>query len=229
MLEHIGKNRPLPELLADQIIQLIVEEKMKPGDKLPSEAELIKVLEVGRSTLREAIKILISKNIVQIKRGKGTFVSENMGVTEDPLGFAFIQDKKKLLLDILDVRYMIEPPIARTAAKMATEEEIAYMGALCDQVEQMILRGENHLQKDVELHTQIARSSRNLVISKLLPIINGSIPLFIGVTGNALKIETIKTHRAVVEAIQKRDQEGAYVAMAEHIDYNRKMIEKTKI
>lgn len=226
MFESVNNGKLLPERIADEIIELIASTELKVGDKLPSEAELMKSLNVGRSSLREAIKILVSRNIVEIKRGVGTFVSEKKGVAPDPLGFVFIEDKKKLALDILEVRYLIEPNIAARAAKMATEEQIERMIELASEVEGMILRGINHIEKDIQLHTLIAEASQNLVVSKLLPIINCSIPLFMDVTKNALKNETIKTHQGIVEAIQARDEEAAYDWMKRHITYNKEIIEK---
>lgn len=229
MLEKLGHDKPLPEMIAEEIVEFIVDSELKPGDKLPSEAELTSSLGVGRSTLREAIRILISKNIVVIKRGLGTYISEKMGVTDDPLGFMFIDDKKKLLIDTLEIRLMIEPKIAEIAARMATEEEIKNMERLCKEVEELILSGMNHIEKDVELHTQIAKSSQNLVVFKLLPIINSSIPMFIDVTKSALKNETISTHREVVQAIKERDGKKAFEAMEKHILYNKELIESLLI
>nr|WP_302596486.1 FadR/GntR family transcriptional regulator [uncultured Cellulosilyticum sp.] len=226
MFENINSGKLLPERIADEIIELIARTELKVGDKLPSEAELMKSLNVGRSSLREAIKILVSRNIVEIKRGVGTYVSEKMGVAPDPLGFVFVEDKRKLALDILEVRYLIEPYIAGRAAKMATKQQIEKMIELCDAVEQMILSGINHIEKDIELHTVIAEASQNLVVSKLLPIINCSIPLFMDVTKNALKNETISTHRSVVEAIASGDEKAAFESMEKHIRYNREIIEK---
>ncbi|MGL6174331.1 MAG: FadR/GntR family transcriptional regulator [Cellulosilyticaceae bacterium] len=226
MLEKLRKDKPLAEIVADQLIIFIEQQQLKSGDKLPSEAELSSSLGVGRNTIREAIKILISQNIVIIRRGLGTFISEKMGVVDDPLGFRFIQDKKKLLIDTLDIRLILEPKLAEVAALTATDEEIREMERLCDEVEELILAGINHIDKDIELHTQIAKSSKNLVVSNLLPIINGSIPIFIDVTKSALKNETITTHRAVVEAIKERDAQSAFDAMKKHILYNKEYIEK---
>lgn len=226
MFERINTGKLLPERIADEIIKLITKTELRVGDKLPSEAELMKSLNVGRSSLREAIKILVSRNIVEIKRGVGTFVSEKQGVAPDPLGFVFVEDQKKLALDILEVRYLIEPYIASRAAIMATDEQIERMTILCDEVENLILSHINHIEKDIEFHTLIAEASQNLVVSKLLPIINCSIPLFMDITKNALKNETIKTHRGVLTAIQTRDEKAAYEWMEKHIMYNRELIEK---
>lgn len=226
MFERINTGKLLPERIADEIIKLIAKTELRVGDKLPSEAELMKSLNVGRSSLREAIKILVSRNIVEIKRGVGTFVSEKQGVAPDPLGFVFVEDQKKLALDILEVRYLIEPYIASRAAIMATDEQIERMTILCDEVENLILSHINHIEKDIEFHTLIAEASQNLVVSKLLPIINCSIPLFMDITKNTLKNETIKTHRGVLTAIQARDEKAAYEWMEKHIMYNRELIEK---
>ncbi len=68
--------RPLPQIIADKIIDLIESKELLPGDRLPSEQELMKELNVGRGTIREAIKSLVSRNIVEIRRGVGTFVAE---------------------------------------------------------------------------------------------------------------------------------------------------------
>lgn len=68
--------RPLPQIMADKIIDLIESKKLLPGERLPSEQELMKELNVGRGTIREAIKSLVSRNIVEIRRGVGTFVAK---------------------------------------------------------------------------------------------------------------------------------------------------------
>lgn len=225
MLEKLGKDKPLPEIIAEKIVNLIIRENLKGGDKLPSEAELSSSLGVGRSTIREAIKILISRNIVMIKRGLGTYVSEKMGISEDPLGFRFIQDKKKLLIDTLEMRLLIEPKIAASAALMGTEEELQYIEKLCDEVEELILSGGNHIEKDIEFHTQIAKSSRNLVITTLLPVVSGFIPVFADLTKCDLRQETIQTHREVVKAIKDRDEKRAFECMMKHISYHKELIE----
>ncbi|MEG0369731.1 MAG: GntR family transcriptional regulator, partial [Hungatella sp.] len=76
----------MPEQVADRILKFIIDSDMESGAKLPNEFDLGESIGVGRSTIREAIKILVSRNIVEIKRGDGTYVSEERGVGADPLG-----------------------------------------------------------------------------------------------------------------------------------------------
>ena len=88
--------KSLPQKIAEDIIALILEEHLQPGDKLPNESNLSNRLHAGRSSIREAMKLLASRNIVTIRQGSGTYVAASPGMVEDPLGFTFIGDKKKL-------------------------------------------------------------------------------------------------------------------------------------
>ena len=143
---------------------------------------------------------------------------------EDPLGLGRYDDKYHLALELFDVRLMIEPEIAALAAMNATNEEVAQLRSICDEVERIYRNGEDHVRKDIELHTVIARCSKNRVVEVLVPLINSAVHTFADVTHRALMEETIETHRAVVDAIEKHDQVGARCAMMMHLTYNRQMI-----
>ena len=136
------ESRSLAEQAADKIEQMIIENQWNPGDKLPNEMDMVEKLGVGRGTIREAVKILESRNVVEIRRGKGTFVCNDIGKIGDPLGFRFASDKKKLAEDLSDFRAMLEPQIAKIAAQKATDKDIEDLQRLCDEVESMICNGE---------------------------------------------------------------------------------------
>lgn len=218
--------RPLPQIIADKIIDLIESKELLPGEKLPSEQELMKELNVGRGTIREAIKSLISRNIVEIRRGVGTFVAKNTGVVEDPLGFSFIDNKKKLVKDSMDVRLLLEPSIARWAARNATDFEILEIIELSKKIETAILNDENYSDLDVEFHTKIANSSGNLVVENLIPILNTNIRSLIDVTHAVLKEHTILSHKKIANAIKERDEEMAEQLMKEHIEINQNYLDE---
>ena len=139
-----SEEKTLPERAADKIIDMIVENALKPGDRLPTELELLQYLNVGRSTVREAIKLLVSQNIIEVRRGSGTFVREQTGVMDDPLGFRFVQDKLKLGLDLCEIRIMIEPDMAALAAERATREDLEQLREACLKVEELILQGKDY-------------------------------------------------------------------------------------
>ena len=94
--------KSLSELTADRILEHIVSQGYKSGDKLDNEKMLCAELNVGRSTLREAVRMLASRNILTVKHGSGIYVSDKLGMADDPLGFAFVENKSKLVRDVLD-------------------------------------------------------------------------------------------------------------------------------
>ena len=219
--------RPLPQIIADKIIDLIESKELLPGERLPSEQELMKELNVGRGTIREAIKSLVSRNIVEIRRGVGTFVAEKTGVVEDPLGFSFINNKNKLVKDSMDVRLLLEPSIAKWAACNATDSEILEIIELSHKIEIAILNDEDYSDLDVEFHTKIANSSRNLVVENLIPILTTNIRSLIDVTHAVLKEYTILSHKKIANAIKERDEELAEQLMKEHIEINQKYLDES--
>lgn len=221
---YIGK--PLAEQVADYILNYIIDNHLEVGAKIPNEFELAEEIGVGRSTIREAIKILVSKKILEIRRGAGTYVSERQGIVDDPLGLMFVKDKNHLAQDLLSVRLMLEPEIAMMAARNATEEQIEALDRQCRKVEQLIIDGGSHMEEDIILHKMIAGCSGNVVVEKLVPVINSSIAVFVDITNGKLGRETIQTHREIVDAIADRDSEGAKCAMTMHLIYNRRLIKK---
>lgn len=172
----------LTRAVEKKIIKIIKENYMQPGDKLKNEYELAELLNVSRGTIREAIKSLISRNILEVRQGAGTFVSNKNGVPEDPLGLTFISDikeDKKVALDLLDIRLMLEPEIAALAAVKGTTKQIKTMLEQCKIVEELIKKGEDYREADILFHKRIAQCSGNRVIENLIPIINSSVSLTI--------------------------------------------------
>ena len=208
----------------DELMTYILKKPVQIGEKLPNEFELGEMFRVGRSTIREAVKSLATKGILEVRRGDGTYVKSHCTLTEDPLGLSRLDDKYKLALELFDVRIALEPEIAAAAAEHASPENKQQLLALCDAVEHAYLAGEDHIPKDIEFHTCIARCSQNRVMEMLLPIINTAVMTFANLTYRTLKEETIQTHRAVTEAILSGDSVGARGAMVMHLTYNRQAL-----
>lgn len=228
MIEY-RKDEPLAEQVKERLLLYIIENELKTGDKIPNEFDLSEMFNVGRSTVREAVKILIARDILEIRRGAGTFVLKEKEIIEDPLGFAFIEDKRALAMDLLSVRLMLEPEIAQMAATNAREDQVRGLIKQCDLVEDRIRRNLDHTAEDIKFHQMIARCSGNAVIEKLIPIINHGVIVFINVTSSCiLKNETIETHREIAEAIKSRDAQSAKYAMQLHLIYNRRRIEEIR-
>ncbi|MGN1318742.1 MAG: FadR/GntR family transcriptional regulator [Lachnospirales bacterium] len=215
-------NRTLPEKTADIMLGHIARNKYKPGDKIPNEFELAKQFGVGRSTVREAIRLLVSRNVLVVKRGSGTYVADNTGMTEDPLGLSFEMDKASLAWDLMNVRILLEPESAAWAALNATDEEIEEIKKQCDKVENLYIEGKNHMEEDTKFHAMIAKASHNRVMEKIVPIMNVTVAVFHNIANDFLKKSTLETHRGVVEAIARRDPQTARYVMLMHLCANRR-------
>lgn len=222
------KEIPLSEKVAKQISDLIKEQNIGIGDKLPNEFELAESLNVGRGTIREAVKLLVARNCLEIRRGKGTFVTEELGKVNDPFGFEYVADKVQLAEELYEIRIQIEPWIASLAALRIQEEEKEELMRRCTAVEEFIRSGLDHNEADVAFHHYIAQCTHNRVLREMISAITYSVQLFTRFKDPILLQKTIQNHRAVAEAICANDPEAAENAMMEHIAVNRESIDSLK-
>jgi len=214
----------LAEKTADAILNMIYCDNYAIGAKLPGEHELAGKLEVGRNTLRQAIRILVSKKILEVRRGAGTFVSKRLLISDDPLGLSLTYDRKKMTADLIQLRILIEPKMASLAAENASAKEINDMLSICDEMEWLFQRGESYLLKDLEFHTLIAAASRNLVVSNIVPSIHQALLLQFNIPRELLGSKTLAYHRAIAEAIKKGRGSDAYDHMLMHLMQNSERI-----
>lgn len=224
-LSHL-KSKLLAEQVQELIYQYILDHSLTVGMKLPNEFDLARQFNVGRSTIREAVKLLISQGILEVRRGSGTYIISTTPSDMDPLGLRRFEDKMSLALDLADLRMMLEPGIAEMAALNATADDILRLRGLCDLTEERILTGSSYIKEDIAFHTCVAECSKNKVVEQLIPMIDTAVMMFVNVTHTKLKNETIMTHRAVTEAIADHDPTGARAAMMMHMTFNRDLIKR---
>lgn len=214
------EKQTLGEIAAQKLLNMIQEEGFTAGDKLPTEAELVELLGVGRNTVREALRVLMSRNIVTIRQGSGTFISDKNGVSDDPLGFSMIEDRRKLTEDLIQIRVMLEPPIAALAAQNATAEDIAALESILTELEECMARRQDYAEKDSQFHAQIAGCSHNLVMTNLVPVITNGVRVFAGSVQETEYENTRQSHRRIFEAIRDRRPVDAQQAMYFHLMFN---------
>lgn len=219
-MEKLTENKTRAELAAEEMICLIRENNYSPGDKLPTEAVFCERLGVGRNTVREALRLLESRNIVTVRHGSGTFLSEKQGVADDPFGFSMVEDRKKLTRDLIQIRVILEPSIAELAAQNALPEDIKKLEEILLEIEALIASRQDYAEKDVEFHQQIARCSHNSVMSNLVPVIGKGVAVFASEVQNTEYQQTLLSHRAIFKAISERKSVEAKQAMYYHLLYN---------
>lgn len=224
MDESMLTKKDLTNSVADQIIQIILNKHLKAGDRIPTEVELMEMMGVGRNTVREAIKSLTSRNILVVKQGAGTFVANNQGIPEDPLGLTFIGNDSKLALELSDVRILIEPAIAEAAAMNASDGEIEHMAAICEEIKALAESGASYIEKDLELHQYIADCCGNSILRNLGHILTGASSISIRITKDRHRDAAFSEHDLIVRAIKRHDPIGARYAMVRHLTTGREDI-----
>lgn len=233
MAQMSSGSKPLSEQAAERIRQYIEDKGLGAGDKLPNEFQLAELCEVGRSTIREAIKLLTFEGQVEVVRGSGTFITENKPVSvsngqdDDPMGLqSDARSLAKRALEFFDVRLILEPEVAAMAATNATYKDCQKLREIQREVAQCVASNQDHLQADVRYHTQIAVCTHNQVIRNLMEIVVTGIPVFIEITRNSFAGATVEQHRAITDAIAAGDSTGAKCAMITHLNSNRQKILK---
>lgn len=204
---------------ADAILYMIRNKGLQPGDKLPTESELMEQLGVGRNSLREALRLLMSRNVVTIRQGSGTFLSEKRGVADDPLGFSMMDNQEQLTRDLLQIRLILEPSIAELAAENATDADIRSLEEILIRMEDAIRNREDFHSLDAAFHSALAECTHNLVMQNLLPVITGGVTTFAQATSREYDL-TIITHRRIYAAVRDHRPFAARQAMEYHLLYN---------
>ncbi len=217
MIKKMSKT--LVEQTADQILEMI-QDTYPTGSKLPTERELCEVTGAGRNSVREALKILASRNIVEIRQGSGTFVSAKKGVSDDPLGFSMITDRVKLTKDLLQVRVMIEPQIAELAAQNASEQDINNLEQVLLEMESLMKNHKEYAELDDKFHISIAKCTHNVVMENLIPVISSGVTVFAKEVEETEYEKTLVSHRLIFEYIKNHKALEARNQMEYHLLYN---------
>lgn len=214
----------LSENVAESLKNMIlIEKKYKPNEKLPNERALAEQMGVSRPCVREAIKFLVASGVLNIRRGVGTFVSDNPGVVPDPFGFNQIENQKKLLSDWYNVRMILEGEAMKMVVENASDEEIEEIRYFAEEEKQMIIEdNEAFVAADQRFHKALAYATHNDIMIKILPSLHEW--MYFGIISNNyeylapdLKINAFENHDKILKFIMMRDGEGAKLAMRYHM------------
>src|SRR5271166_4061764 len=166
--EAIPRNKVYQEV-ARQLERHITGE-LNPGDLLPPERRLVQMLGVSRGSVRDAIRSLELMGLLEPRQGIGTVVCDPGATPAHPLANALIA-KRKMIAELLDVRKIIEPPLAARAALHASPDEIAEMENILKRQAEKVRRGDPGIEEDAEFHYSIALASDNSVVLKIVDVL----------------------------------------------------------
>ncbi len=218
-LEPVRRTRIYEEVVS-QIQRLILEGRLRPGDRLPPERELAERFGVSRTSVRDAIRVLELMGLVEPRQGEGTVVRDlSPDSLVHPLASLLVRNRG-LLADLLDVRKMIEPHLAARAARHASPDDVARMEAILARQESRVRMGQLAIEEDSQFHEAIATAARNRVILRILDVLmdllRTSREQSLQVPGRLQR--SLDGHRRILEAIRRRDPEAAEAAMRRHLE-----------
>jgi GntR family transcriptional repressor for pyruvate dehydrogenase complex len=220
MYSRISSSR-LYEQIVKQIEALILDGKLHPGDQLPSERELAEQFAVSRTAVREAVKTLREKGLVEIETGRGTFITASTSKTlRNTLDWMVKTGEGDHKADLVQVRAILEPEIAAIAASMATEDDIADLQNAVDAMDAALDSADDYIEADLEFHLALANATQNRLIPTLIdPIVDllreQRKRIFL-VEGGAQRGQF--HHKRILEAIRNHDASAARQAMLAHLD-----------
>ena len=220
-MESFDSKKLSDKVTMDILEMITVQKRFQPGDKLPNEIDLALELGVSRTTLREAENNLVSQNVLEKKRGKGTFVADNKQMTDD-LGFDDLNYMHTRLADLYELRLIMEPPMAGIAATKATDQEIAFIEACGKKIEEKGLSNEKVVEYNRRFHNAIAKATHNEFIIRLFDNINTAIVngFDIANTEQMNNEDMTRSHKMIIEYMKLRDAQGATQAMRLHLNYS---------
>jgi len=210
----------LSEQVAVQVVRMIAAGKWKPGEKLPSELDLCQAFNIGRSTLREALKSLAFVGMVRMRAGEGTFVADGPSKLMDRMLTRGLLHTEKDVSDLWETRMVLETELAALCAQRATDEDLASLDRLVSEMQRSVARGGEGFQElDVEFHLTIATCSKNQVLAQLLRTIRDLVQELIIKTQQIPGAPELAyaQHRAILEALKQHKLRKARSAMRTHL------------
>jgi len=212
----------LTEEIVTRLVSLILEEGLKPGDKLPSVRELVNQFSVGRSSLREAIRILNAIGVIDVSVGEGMSVGRgDLSLIARPLTLGLLMGQQSRN-DLIETRRLIEIEMAGLAAERGTEVEIVTISGHLETMRESQNRHARYSTADLEFHLAIARASHNQLLYNLLHTLRhilGALIAKVVVDYDANHMpQSFKVHLPIYDAIRTRNSRGARRAMAAHLD-----------
>lgn len=213
------RRTPIVQQVVDSILEYIAQDGNDVGDKLPTERELCEQLNVGRSTLREAIRILQARGYVESRPGKGAFIASKSGHNMADAA-QWISEHKVTLRDFMEVRRAIEELSVRLAIERASDEDVRALIGIHENFLDAVDRSDTELapQLDAEFHNQIAMMTHNELLISVSGEVAAKLTAFRGQTFRIPRNmhNAVEPHKAIVAAFLDRDVERGVYEMHLH-------------
>lgn len=211
----------LPEEIANRLLTQIKEQELRPGDKLPAERNLARMMNVSRPVVREALRALAIMRVVDIRQGDGTYITSlEPRQLISHLDLVFSKDGVALV-QLLEARRIVEVGNVRLAALRVTEAEIGDLEALVASLADCIDDPERFGDLDIALHTAVCAAAGNFLLLQFMNIVSTLGRVSRQRTGGSphVRAAALRDHRRLLEALRAHDPDAAERAMLEHLDH----------
>jgi GntR family transcriptional regulator, transcriptional repressor for pyruvate dehydrogenase complex len=200
-------------------LQARIVSKLKPGDMLPPERELVKKFRVSRSSIRDAIRSLEALGLLEPRQGVGTVVRD---VSSDAMVRPvanLLLEKQKTIRDLLEARQIIEPALVRRAALRASPEQLAELEAILRRQEEKTLCGQLATEEDTTFHYTLALAGDNRPMMKLVRVLMDLLREIRerSLQGEGRPQKSLAGHMRILAALQQRNPAAAEAAMQQHL------------
>lgn len=215
------KQQNVAEVISNQILDLLRNKELQPGDKLPPERELAEMLGTSRPSLREALRALSIMKIIEVRQGDGTYVTSlRPEDLVEHLDFIFRLDDSTMM-KLFEARKVVEVGNVALAAQRITDEELDALEDCLHRSEKFVDDPEEFLQVDTELHEIITLASRNPMLTRFMLSVSSLVSASRQKTGRVTGItqQTATDHRKIVAALKARDPQAASAAMLHHLEH----------
>lgn len=230
-IERLEREPRLYERLADKIMGLISSRAWKPGFRLPPERELSEAFGVSRTVVREAVKALEARGVLESVTGSGVSVrlADFDIVSRSLQTYMQLSNRVDFEIRLNEVRRVLEVEIVALAAERATPEQRTQLRQICEQMRSTGNTAQQMAELDFRLHTTLAEATQNELFKVLLAPLIDQLRHQITLTWEGYGPRPVKTvldqHEAVVAAVERGDPEAARQAMVKHLAYSREVLE----
>lgn len=200
---------------------MIIEGKLQPHQRMPSEQQLATGLGVSRPTLREATRALIALNILEARHGDGTYVTSLAPeLLAEPIDF-LLHVEKKNLGTLVETREVLEAGVAALAAVRATEDDINYMKATVEEYGRSLSSAARCIELDQRFHGELASAARSPILASMISTVSMLAATSRKTTARdaAIRKQSDSDHRAILAAVIARDPERARKEMVAHLHH----------
>ncbi len=222
----------LSDMAADEIINFIRVNALKPGDKLPTEKEISEKLSISRASVREGLMKLESLGLLRKQQGYGIFINEvtiasYFGFMQHTPLTEFIILEKQDILNLLELRFSLETNACLNAAGIMSDEDLAALQNIYNEMDAQIDNSVKFIELDRNFHGWLIKFSGNTIISFFYTILDDLLSKQFQITFKKENLDRIHfDHRNILSAMLQKDEKAIMVSLDTHFSHVREIIEK---